>query len=154
MGSALSLSNPLIEALYKRSAALRGLTIVGSADDKNDAIFSPKYSDCFKIVSVNTLHTVTPSKAGGHPSPTGAQYYDIICQVFELNTIALRLSPPDADGYCRVDEQASELTKAVVGFDGITKRIAMLDLSLPIAGAEDTRSKVRLADFDLVCGYF
>ena len=152
VGNALSIENPLIELLSFKGERLKGLTIVGSTDARQDDIFNPKYSGSLRIVSI---HNVCQSSAGaGSSAPqNGQQFCQSVCKLFALNTVALRLSPPDADGNCAVESDAAELTGAICGFEGITKRIAMLDLSLPTASAGDGRTKISIKNFDYICAY-
>lgn len=148
VGSALSIENPLIALLSEMGESLRGLTLVGSTDSGSDDIFNPKNSGSMRIVSI---HNLCQSASGD--SGDGEKFCENVCRLFGINTAALRLSPPDADGCCRVDADAADLTGAVLGFEGVTRRIAMLDLSQPSAVSGDTRLKVPLKDFDYICSY-
>lgn len=152
VGDALTIENPLIELLSDKGDSLKSLTIVGSTESKQDDIFNPKYSGALRIVSLHNICKGTSDK-GGAASHNEGQFCQNVCMLFGLNTVALRMSPPDADGNCAVDTAAAELTEAICGFEGITKRIAMLDLSQKTAAEGDGRAKISIKDFDYICSY-
>ena len=149
VGGALSIENPLIELLSDRSESMKGLTIVGSSEEKQDDIFDPKYSGSLRIVSIHSLSR----DARDEQASESAQFYQNVCKLFGLNTVALRMSPPDAEGCCSVEADAAELTSAICAHEGITKRIAMLDLSLPTTSARDGGMRISIKDFDYICSY-
>ena len=152
VGGALTIENPLIELLSDRRESIKGITIVGSTEAKQDDIFNPKYSGALRIVSI---HNVCQSGVGegSFAQQSGEQFCRNVCSLFGLNTVALRMSPPDADGNCAVEADSAALTDAICGFEGITKRIAMLDLSQKTAAQGDGRAKISIKDFDYICSY-
>ena len=152
VGSALTIDNPLIELLSAMGERLKGLTLVGSTNSMQDDIFNPKYSKNMRIVSLHNLYQGSTDKTG-YAKASGEEFSQSVCRLFGINTVALRMSPPDADGFCRVDPETMELTREICANEGITRRIAMLDLSQPSSKTDDGQLKISIKNFDYICSY-
>ncbi len=152
VGNALSIENPLIELLTNKGDSIKGLTLVGSGGSGQDDIFDPKYSGFLRIVSIRNLCHST-SQEDGWTAPSDEDFCQKICKLFGINTVALRMSPPDAEGYCSVEHDAANLIGTICEAKGIKRRIAMLDMSLPTASSADPEARVSIKDFDFICNY-
>lgn len=149
VGETLSVENPLIARLFERGESLKGLTVVGSSELRSDEIFNPRYSGTLRIVSI---HNLRQSPGTGTAGKSSEKLCQSVCELFGLNTVALRMSAPDANGLCAVRQDAAELTGTICGYEGIEKRIAMLDLSFG-ANDEENVTRVPISDFDYICSY-
>lgn len=154
-GSASSISVAFLNALSKRQHELKNITILVFKGNNPCALLDElKNKSSFKVLSfyeeafVNTYNNGDKFKL---LKSSAASAIEAVCIQFEVNTIAVAVCPPDRDGNCNVGESGSYLTPAIHRFNGITKRIAIIDKNLLAATGNKSKSTIRITEFDYIC---
>jgi len=75
----------------------------------------------------------------------------MICKQFGVNTIAVGVCPPDSDGYCNLGKSGAFLTLSFNKYEGIAKRIAIIEEDIPVAAGNKDETEISLLQFDYIC---
>lgn len=159
VGNTTGISNEFLEALAKRKNELKNVTILANKGNLPCNILDElKYSDSFHVLSFFKDALVQAYKGSEKTEKTkflmsGTKVaIEMICKQFGVNTIAVGVCPPDCDGYCNLGKSGAFITLAFNKYEGVSKRIAIIDKDIPFADGNKDEKEISLSQFDYVCG--
>ena len=155
VGNTTSISKEFLDALTDRQNELKNVTILANKGNESCKVLDElKYRSSFKVMSFFKDGLVETYKNGNKVEllrSTADETVDAVCRQFGVNTIAVAVCPPDSNGNCNVGQSGNFLTPAINTFGGVTKRIAIIDGSLPAINDNSSKSTIKLSAFDCIC---
>lgn len=151
LGSTLSVPGGFLDKLAEKADRLRNVTLIGNMFVRKHEIFTnTKYQDSFMIISINNRPIMPAAMANVHfVYPSGGSVEENICIKFGVNVLAVEVCSPDNDGRCGFGAFGTRITPQVNAYEGIKKRIVIINDSQP-EGGKDARDFIDLATCDCI----
>ena len=154
LGAAAEVPYTFLEKLHERMQDLFNVGLIYTVFNKPiDLIFDVEAKKHFKLVSFFTLPLERISAEMGIVSLWSNPFEFIpraALEIYNCNTVALNVCPPDEDGYCNMGIYGSSTTGLIANDNRIKKRIAVIDRNQSPAGGDRLKTSLNVTDFDYI----
>lgn len=156
LGGTTGTAGDFLDALVARAGELKDVTIIAiTGRDSSAALETLKREYGFCVLSFFSdalKQTFTEGDRCKFAAAPAAKMVGAICEKYSVNTAVVPLCPPDEIGMCRVGAGESFVAPAIFGFEGVTKRIALLDPGMSPASGRAAATELSVSGFDVVAG--
>lgn len=142
-----------LEELQKRESELKNVTLVMDHIEMGQEIGSIKNQNSFKVISglsAAIVQTYMNSNKQDFLNATGKRVVEMLCRNFGINTIVAEMLPPDKAGMCNLGHFGRSQTVAVSNYDGLKKKIAIIDSGVKPAIKGAAKANISVDEFDVL----
>ena len=152
VGAATGVPYEFLDALYDLRDGLNNVRILYNvANTPFNMLFHPESKKHFHIISHFTLPLERASGEMGiadfHSCPFEFIFRSVL-DVYEANTVAIRVCPPDEDGYCNSSIYGVNSSVKIAKDPRIKKKIGVIDRTQSPAGGIRDEIALHVTEFD------